>query len=229
MRNPTAYYRPRTIAEAVRLLAQPHLTSVLLSGGAFRLAADDADYEAVVDLQAIPELSRIESDAAGLLWLGANATLEETAAHPATPPLLRRALTRAIPPARRNGVSLGELIEFPAQAAEVIVALLALDTTLVFALPDEQRLPLAELISASASSDLPRKGLITALTIPAAGISQGTGAAHVARTPADAAIVYAAAVITLDGGGRVAQARLALSGVWPEAARLAASGAGIDW
>jgi xanthine dehydrogenase small subunit len=226
MRSPSAYYRPRTIAEAVRLLAQPHLSTVLLSGGSFRLAAPgQPDYEAVVDLQAIPELSRIASDEAGLLWLGANATLEETAAHPATPALFRRALTRAIPPAQRNGVSLGELVEFPTQAGEAIAALLALGATIVFALPDEQRIPLAELDLTIAQPSLPRKGLITALTIPAPTSSQGAGAAHVARTPADESIVCAAAVVALDSAGLVSQARVALSGCWAEPARLAESAA----
>jgi CO/xanthine dehydrogenase FAD-binding subunit len=228
MRNPSAYYRPRTIAEAVRLLAQPHLSTVLLSGGAFRLAvADDPDYEGVVDLQAIGELSRIASDAAGLVWLGANATLADVAAHAVTPPLLRRALTRAIPPARRNGATLGEPIEFPAQAAEAIAALLVLDATVVFALPDEQRIPLAELDLTITQPSLPRKGLITALTLPAPTASQGAGAAQVARTPADEAIVCAAAVVGLDSDGQVAGARVALGGVWPEPARLAKAAAGL--
>ena len=48
MRNLAGYYRPKTVTEAVRLLSQPHITTVPLSGGALRLSADKQEAEAVV-------------------------------------------------------------------------------------------------------------------------------------------------------------------------------------
>ncbi len=225
-RNPSGYYRPQTIAEAVRLLSQPHITAVLLSGGALRFATtDDPDYEAVVDLQAINELSRMTTAQDGTLLLGANATFEAVASYGQMPPLLRQALTRSLPWNRRNTITLGEAIEYPGEVAEAFAALLALDATLIFAMPEERRIPLSAMGAVVEQPAVPQKGLITAVEIPAPAPGQVWGEAHVARTPADAAIVSAAAVLVIDEGGTITRARLALTGVWPEPARLAAAAA----
>ncbi len=226
MRNPTGYYRPRTVAEAVRLLSQPHITTVLLSGGALRLGTtDDPDYEAVIDLQAIDALGRIAVVEDGTLSLGANATLQTVARHDDTPPLLRQVLTRSLVWNRRNGITIGEAIEYPGEVAELTAALLALGATVVFAMPEEHRVPLPELHGLVEQPRLPQKGLITAVELPPAPAGRVWGEAHVARTPADTAIVSVAAVLVADSQGIVTEARLALAGVWPEPARLGTAAA----
>jgi CO/xanthine dehydrogenase FAD-binding subunit len=67
------------------------------------------------------------------------------------------------------------------------------------------------------------KGEVTALHIPMFGANAVWGEAHVARTPSDAPIVAAFSVLTMNGEA-VETARLALTGVWPEAVRLAEAG-----
>lgn len=220
--NPTGYYRPQTIKEAVRLLSQPHIATALLSGGALRLASTgDVTCEAVIDLQDIAELQRIDVADDGTLHLGASATLEAVVRHAHTPLLLKRVIRRTLTWNRRNAITLGEAIEHPAEVAELIAALLALDATAVFAMPEEQRIPLAEIDMVTEQPRVPRKGLVTVVELPAPQTGRVWEEAHVARTPADEAIVSVAAVLVIGDGGLVEQARLACTGLWLEPARLA--------
>ncbi len=221
MPNPTGYYRPRTIGEAVQLLSQPYIRAALLSGGALRLAVEDLPYEALIDVQAIEGLKDIARAADGSLQVGAAASLESIVRHPDVPALLRQTLRRCVTWNRRNAISIAELVEYPEALPEAIAALLALDATLVFAMPEEHRLRLAELQRNVAQPRLPEKGLITRFEFPPDSPWQTWGEAHVARTPADTAIVSAAAVLMVDNSGTVAQARIALSGVWDVPARVA--------
>ncbi|NPV68848.1 MAG: hypothetical protein HPY64_17095 [Anaerolineae bacterium] len=221
MPNPTGYYRPRTIDEAVQLLSQPYIKTALLSGGALRLATDDLPYEALIDVQAIEGLSSIVSMPDGVLAVGAATSLEAVVRWPEVPALLRDTLRRCLTWNRRNAISIAELVEYPEALPEAIAALLALDVTLVFAMPEERRIRLQDLQQSVSQPRLPEKGLIVRFEFAATNPWQTWGQAHVARTPADTAIVSAAAVLIVDNSGTVAQARIALSGVWDVPARLA--------
>jgi CO/xanthine dehydrogenase FAD-binding subunit len=64
------------------------------------------------------------------------------------------------------------------------------------------------------------KGRIASLHIPVGGASLRCGEAHVARAPAEEPIVAAVAAVTMSAQ-RIEAARVALSGTWPEPARLA--------
>ncbi|GAB4571385.1 MAG: molybdopterin-dependent oxidoreductase FAD-binding subunit [Anaerolineae bacterium] len=217
----SGYYRPRSLEEAVKLLSQPHIRSVLLSGGALRLGSDrDPDYEAVIDVQDIPELARIEIRD-GVLHIGGACTLQQVVEHPRVPAMLTQAIRRVVVPNRRNAISIAEVLEYPHELPELIAALLALDATLSFAFPETRPIKLAALGSQLPELQLPHKGLIAAVMLPAVTPRHGWGIAHVARTPADLAIVCAAVVVQLGADGSVQEARLALSGVWPEPARVA--------
>jgi CO/xanthine dehydrogenase FAD-binding subunit len=223
MRNPTSYYRPTTTAEAARLLMQPHVTAAPLSGGTFQLAEVDLPYEAVVDLQALADLKVIDAGPEGALRLGSTVTLADVAAHEAVPVLLSQVIRRTLPLNTRHGVTLYEALAYPARAAEVLAALLALDAAAVFEGTDAPRVPLADLLLEQSAAWQAEHGLLTALELPAAAHGRVWGTAHVARTPTDAAIVSVTAVLMLDAQGRIAQARLALTGAYAEPARLAAA------
>ena len=219
MRNPTGYYRPQTVSEAVALLMQRHITTVALAGGALRLASEDElEFEAVVDLQDIAELSAISETSDHRLHIGAGVSLETFVNHPACPAMLRQVIRRVVPLNRRNGISVGELIDFQAELAEVTAALMALGTVVIMRAPDEGRVVLADWPAAT-----PSQGLIIGLEVPLSSSEICWGAAHVARTPADEAIVSAAAVLVVEEG-MVTEARLALSGLWSAPARLAQAG-----
>ncbi|MFC1959789.1 FAD binding domain-containing protein [Chloroflexota bacterium] len=210
----TSYYRPESIAEAVELLSQPHVPATVLSGGAVKLAADGAAFEAVIDVQVIPSLVEISTGADGGLLVGASVSLETLVRDERTPALLREILTRSLTWNRRNGVSLGEAVEYPTEFPELMAALLALDVTLTFAVPGEHRVKLVDLGRDLAQPKLPRHGLMTLAELPPAGPWQTWGTACVARTPRDQAIVSVSAVLVTDETGHVVTARLALTGVW---------------
>lgn len=215
MRNPAVYYRPQTVAEVVSLLSQPHVDAVLLSGGALRLATTaDPDYEAVIDLQSVEGLDVIYRAEDGAIFLGACATLQAVAAHEVAPPLLRRALTRSLPWNRRNGITVGEAVEFCDALPEWTAALLAFGAEVVFVAAEERRIPLALVAQTPEQPKLPRKGLSTGVWLAPPAPLRVWGEAHVARTPADEAIVGVATVLDV-ADGVVRQGRLALCGVWP--------------
>lgn len=218
MRNPAVYYRPHSVAEVVSLLSQPHVDAVLLSGGALRLATTaDPDYEAVIDLQAVEGLDAIYRAEDGAVFLGACATLQAVAVHDVTPPLLRRVLTRSLPWNRRNGITVGEAVEFCDALPEWTAALLAFGAEVAFALPEERRIPLAQVAQTPEQPKLPRKGLSIGIWLAPPAPLRVWGEAHVARTPADEAIVGAVAVLDV-ADGVVRRGRLALCGVWPSSA-----------
>jgi carbon-monoxide dehydrogenase medium subunit len=222
MSNPTGYYRPRTVDEAVRLLTQTHISTALLSGGALRLtAANEPEYEALVDVQEIEGLSAIVTGKDGGLQMGAAASLEMILRHGGVPALLRQTLQRTLTWNRRNAVSIAEAIEYPGRAAELVGALLALRATVVFAAPDEISVSLMDLVSGAMPPNLTPRRLILRVELPAQGPWTTWGSAWVARTPADSAIVGATAVIETDQAGIVLEAYLALSGVWGIPARIA--------
>lgn len=222
MRRPTGYYRPATAEEAVRLLCQPHLKTVLLSGGALRLAAA-ADYEAVIDVQAIPGLSRVEADAqAGRISIGAAITLQALVEATGVPTVLKQVITRATSLNRRNAISLAEALEFPAEMPELIAALVALDATLLIASPQAETVQLAELL-AHPQGGLPETGLILRVSVTRGGPWHTWGAAQVSLTPAGKAIVSAVVSLETNEAGVVQAARVGLSGVWQRPAGLAAA------
>ncbi len=154
----------------------------------------------------------MKDDQAKAIWtIEADAPLQSVLDQPDAPPLLRQTLTGALSWQTRNETPVRKALKSPRIALQWVAALLALGATVTVegeAGPEE--VPLA----VGAGSPRPH-----ALHVPRA---EGTrwGAAHVARTPADEPIVAAVAVVEMTGGV-VQQARVALTGVWPEAVRLA--------
>lgn len=106
-------------------------------------------------------------------------------------------------------------IASPRVAPQWVAALLALGATVTLAADDGPRtLALAEMIENRTA------GRVLALHIPAGGPGRRWGRACVARTPADAPIVLAVAVVETDDQ-TVRLARVALAGVWQEPVHLA--------
>ena len=178
--KPTDYYRPDSLEEALRLLAQPD--TVPLAGGTKLLAGDVAG--AVVDLQNLG-LGRITLDSAELR-VGATATLATLAdSLPEGGPaeLLRPLIHQAGPNTVRNAATLGGTIASRRPDSELLAGLLTLNAVLTF---DGSSVPSMSLADYLAAAERPSR-LITAITIlwqPGQGRSE-----RVARTPADYPIV----------------------------------------
>ncbi len=147
------------------------------------------------------------------MWsIDADAPLQSVLDSPECPPLLRQTLTGTISWQTRDEKPVWRALTSPRVAPQWVAALLGLGATVTVERgdgPDE--VPLA------VGAGLPRPH---ALHVPLGGPGRRWGEAHVARTPADEPIVAALAVVEMDGSA-VHQARVALTGVWPEPVRLA--------
>jgi CO/xanthine dehydrogenase FAD-binding subunit len=118
----------------------------------------------------------------------------------------------------RNETPLWRTLAAPRLAPQWVASLLALGTTLVV---DGEEVLLA--VGAHFPRSARRAGQAShALHVRVGGLRWGE--AHVARTPADEPIVAAVAVVEMEGNV-VQAARVALTGVWPEPARLAQAAA----
>ncbi len=139
----------------------------------------------------------------------ADASLQSVLDDAGCPSLLRRALTGALSWQTRNETSVRRALTAPRIAPQWVAALLALGATVTVKGDDgPTEVPLAKM-----GSSRPH-----ALHVGPGGVKWG--AAHVGRTPADTPIVAAVAGVEV-AGGVVQQARVALTGVWPEPVRLA--------
>ena len=149
----------------------------------------------------------------GVLSVEADAPLQAVLDSPECPPLLRQTLTGAISWQTRNEKSVRQALTSPRVAPQWVAALLALGATVIVeGETGPAHVPLETMLQRRA------EGKVSALHVMVRGVRWGE--AHVARTPADDSIVAAVAVVEIDGDV-VRQARVALTGVWPEPVRLA--------
>lgn len=155
------------------------------------------------------------------LGLGAHATLQAAYDAAGSPQLLHNALDEWFAWQRRTTITVEQAVLSPNLAPQWIAALLALGAWVTFD-GDSSEYPLEDF--------LPRKhshgGRLVSLCVPLGISGRVYGEAHIGPMPAAAPIVSAVAVIDFDDKV-VRQARLALTGVWHEHARLAESTASL--
>lgn len=220
-KQPIAYYRARSIDEALDLLRQPN--TVPLAGGTALLATETGIDAAVVDLQEAGLDHMTWVDDGRLLRLGAMVRLADlddflaplTGLQGAAA-LLRAAIHRAGPNTYRHAATVGGIIASRLPDSEFVAALMALGTTVNLRLPAPETLSVAGYM---ADNDQP-PGLITEIDVYC---PQGRGAAErVARTPADTPIVSVTLWRPDDGA-----ARLAATGIGPRPMRLRAAEAAL--
>jgi xanthine dehydrogenase small subunit len=212
MATPKEYHRPRTLEQALLLLHRP--ASVPLAGGALTLDSLDVPYEAVVDLQAIPELTRVEITSDTVI-LGGAAPLAAVYALPNLPIACRGALSRAVTLQQRNAISVAESILHPAALPEWNAALFALGATVTVALLHGEVLSL----SLDEFWAEPPRGIIREVLLPRLTTREALAAAQIARTPADQPIVSATVYVLWGVDGHLADAHAAVTGASPEGVR----------
>lgn len=212
--KPAAYYRPKSVDEALQLLRRPD--TVPLAGGTALLATEEGITSAVVDLQATGLDTLAWGDDGHLLQIGAMVRLIDLdeflaplAALQGAAALLREAIRRAGPNTYRNAATVGGITASRLPDSELLAALLALDATVSLRLPAEETISLAAYLQ---DDDRP-PGLITKFLV---FWSPGRGASErVARTPADYPIVSVTGW-RADGGA----IRLAATGLTPRPGHL---------
>jgi carbon-monoxide dehydrogenase medium subunit len=227
--NLREYHRPATEApgraldHALELLARPGVRTVPLAGGDTLLASADPTVEAVVDLQGLDALNFISMDRADmLLGVGAmttRAALAETLAREEAWSLyqvIAEGARRWGGNIQRNRATVGGAIATAASNDPLLVALLACDAVVTFETSSGTHyLNLVEFLPARAAV-LTEPALVVDVFVSRDARVTPPNAewalTNVARTPADAPIVVAAAMLALDDG-HIVHANLALGGV----------------
>jgi len=212
------YEAPKTVSEAVELLAEHLDEASVLAGGqslipllAMRLA-----YPAVlIDINGIAELSGV-SAANGWVTIGAMTreyVAEDSETVAGTVPLLAAALPLIGHEAIRSRGTIGGSLAHADPAAELPAVARALDAEFVVRGQSGERVvPAAEWFEGFLTTSRRPDELLVEVRFPTAERSTGISFQEVARRHGDFAIVGLAASLTL-AGGAISDARLAFSGV----------------
>ena len=160
-------------------------------------------------------LSENPASRAGVWSVDAGASLQSVLDRSDTPPLLRQALTGVLSWQTRSETPVRRTLTAPRIAPQWVAALVAAGASVtVEGAEGRSQVPLASLLERRP------EGTVSALHVPLGGPGRRWGESHVGRTPADVPIVSATAVVDVEGGV-VRQARIALTGAWPEPVRVA--------
>ena len=162
----------------------------------------------------------VDSVSTGGVWsVDAGASLQSVLDRSDTPPQLRQALTGVLSWQTRNETPVRRTLTAPRIVPQWTAALLATGASVTVEGADGlSQVPLESLLERRPG------GAVSALHVSLSGPGRRWGESYVGRTPADVPIVSATAVVDVQGGV-VQQARVALTGVWPEPVRVAEASA----
>ena len=220
---PFTYHRPRDIAEALSLLADLGDDAKVIAGGqslvpmlALRLATPAH----LIDLRFVAELHAIERRDA-ILCIGANVTQRRAEGDERTTavPLLGEALPLIAHPAIRNRGTVCGSIAHADSAAELPAVTLALDAVIVVrSTRGVRRIAASDFFVSYLQTALAADEIIVAVEFPIANSEHSKGPSgaafcEITRRHGDFAVVGVAVSVTLDAGGCVERASVALSGV----------------
>jgi carbon-monoxide dehydrogenase medium subunit len=216
---PFDYTAATTLEEALSLLAELGDDARPLAGGqslvpllALRLARPSH----LIDLAGLADLATIRAQD-GHLVIGAMVRERAAERHDDVPrlaPLLSYALPLIGHPAIRNRGTIGGSLAHADPAAELPAVAVALDAELVAQSRDRgtRTIPAGEFFTGFFSTALDADEILTEVRIPHPATATGCAFEEVARRHGDFAMVGAAAVVRLNGG-RIADARVVLTGV----------------
>ena len=216
---PFDYSSPDTLEEALAILADVGDEARPLAGGqslipllSLRLARPSH----LIDLARIPELKAIETTN-GTLTIGAMVRERQAEADEAVhrvAPLLADALPFIGHAAIRSRGTIGGSLSHADPAAELPAVARIVDATLVAQSRDRgsRTIAAADFFTGFFSTALEPDEILTGVQITGPAPNTGWAIDEVARRHGDFAMVGAAAMVRLDGG-KIAEARVALTGV----------------
>ncbi|WP_411278257.1 FAD binding domain-containing protein [Gaiella sp.] len=213
---PFAYRAPETLDEALSLLAAGDGACVLAGGQSLvpLLKARVVKPTLVLDVNRVPGIDGIETEANGTLRIGAltrQQTLLDSEAARARQPLLQAAGRFAGYLATRHRGTVGGSLAFAAPWAELTAAVVALDAQLEIRSADGERTVAARaFFTGPYQTVLEPHELLTSVRIPAAAARTGAGFHEVSARYRDFARVAAGATVTLDDAGTCTAAELVL-------------------
>jgi 6-hydroxypseudooxynicotine dehydrogenase subunit alpha len=224
------YFRPRSLDEALSLLARYAGEAKPLAGGQslipamnFRLATPAV----LVDLNALAELAYINDEPNGLRLGGMTRqrALERSGVVANAAPLVAEAMPFIAHAAIRNRGTVGGSLAHADPAAELPAVMLALDARFGIRSSGGARSVDADNFFVGLFATAVEPGeLLTEITIPKRRARTGSAFQEISRRHGDFALVGVAASVTLDQQGRCEAARIALlsAGDRPMLARQAA-------
>jgi len=227
-----AYAAPRTVAEAVELLASANGSARVLAGGTDlipQLQEGRRRASLVVDVKRIPELCELRWDPEDGLTIGAAVPCAQVAALPQVQqhyPALRTACTLIGSIMIQNRASLGGNLCNAAPSADSVPPLIVHQAEAIIAGPGgTRRLPVESVCTGPGQTCLAPGELLVALRLPVP--PPHTVSAYLRFTPRnemDIAVAGASAAVTLDPStGTCAKVRIALGAVAPTPVRARAA------
>ncbi len=226
MKNLERWYYPKTIPEALEVLAEGGGRIKAIGGGTALAESRSLEVTGLVDITRIPELHEITVSQDGRCTLGAAVTAQDLVEARGLPDVVVRTLVAAAGTIshqmHRNVITLGGNIVQLYAWSDFPVALLALDATYVVqsAKTGTRRLTARELTEQHPSKVLEPDELLTAVELPAQAPRTGGTFLKFARTETDYALVTAASRVDLDTSGVVSDCRVVLGCAVPRPIRL---------
>ena len=215
---PFTYHDPRSISEAVDLLAARENARVLAGGQSlmpmmnFRYAMPDH----IIDINKIGELAHLRFEG-GALHAGAmvrQRDIEFSAEIGERCPLLQEALAHVGHRQTRNRGTLGGSLCHLDPSAELVNVTTLLGATLHAASKRGNRdIPVAQFAAAYMTTSLEPDELLAGVTLQLPPEREGYAFVEFARRHGDFAIVACSALMSLGRDGSIARARLAISGL----------------
>jgi aerobic carbon-monoxide dehydrogenase medium subunit len=215
------YFVPRTLDQALSLLAEHGDRAKVLAGGQslipmlnFRLAQPAV----VIDINRLGDLDHVHADDGGIA-VGALARQHAVERSPTIRtrlPLVAEACRHiGHLPIRHRGTIGGNLAHGD-PASELPAVMVALEAQLsATSRRGVRTLPADQFFTGPLSTALQPDELLTEIRIPALPNRTGAAFVEMARRAGDYALVGVAALVTLDDSGRCQRARVALCGVGP--------------
>lgn len=231
---PFEYVRPETLADAIALLAQDEDARPIAGGQtlvpmmAMRLARPTK----LVDIARLPELGGMRSDN-GFVVIGAGVRQADVEHSPDTAinlPLLAAALPWVGHQPTRNRGTIGGSVANADPAAEIPLALVALDgAVMVTGAGGENRIRAGEFFVGPMMTAVAHGALVTATYWPVwRGGAVGVGFHEISARRSDFAYVSAAAQVMLDGAGNCQRCAVGIGGASPAPTRLAGACAALE-
>ena len=215
---PFSYHRPDSLPQTLDFLATLDDPKIL-AGGQSLMPMMNFRYVMpanIIDINRVAELSTVE-ETGGALRIGAMARqrdLELSDLVQRRCPLLHEALLNVGHVQTRNRGTIGGSLSHLDPAAEMPAVLHAHDATLHAASKRGTRdIAMADWSQGFMTPNLEPDEILTAITIPCWPDGHGYGFVEFARRHGDFAMAGAAVLLTLDGGGKIDRASVALTGV----------------
>lgn len=223
------YFEPGTVAEALSVLAE-HPGADLVAGGTDLVVGARQGKrplgDTLVAIHRIGDLSDLSETDGGGLRIGALVSHAEIESSP----LIRERWSALSDgsilvgsPATRNAGTLGGNVANASPAMDTGSPLLVFDASVELTSTDGKRsVPLSEFFQGPGKTTRGPSELVTAVDVPPRPVGS-VGSAYVRleyRLAMEIAVVGAAALLALDGGGRVVEGRVALTSVAPVCLRV---------